>query len=143
MEIAALQEGDLAELAQLYQQLLPNDISIARMRAAYERNRSNNNHLVLAAKLENKLVGTLLAVVCEMLFGQCRSFMVIEDVIVDEGQRRKGIGTALMQFAEEYARSRNCTYIMLITDAERIGSQEFYRSLGYATEEYKAFKKSL
>ncbi len=143
MEIAALQEGDLADLAQLYQQLLPNDISIARMRAAFERNRNNENHLILAAKLDNKLVGTLLAVVCEMLFGQCKSFMVIEDVIVDEGQRRKGIGTALMQFAEEYARSRNCTYIMLITDADRLGSQEFYRSLGYATEEYKAFKKSL
>ena len=143
MEIAALQEGDLAELAQLYQQLLPNDISIARMRAAFERNRNNENHLILAAKLDNKLVGTLLAVVCEMLFGQCKSFMVIEDVIVDEGQRRKGIGKALMQYAEDYARSRNCTYIMLITDADRIGSQEFYRSLGYATEEYKAFKKSL
>ena len=143
MEIAALQEGDLAELAQLYQQLLPNDISIARMRAAFERNRSNENHLILAAKLDNKLVGTLLAVVCEMLFGQCKSFMVIEDVIVDEGQRRKGIGKALMQYAEKYARSRNCTYIMLITDADRYGSQEFYRSLGYATEEYKAFKKSL
>ncbi len=143
MEIAALQEGDLAELAQLYQQLLPNDISIARMRVAFERNRNNENHLILAAKLDYKLVGTLLAVVCEMLFGQCKSFMVIEDVIVDEGQRRKGIGKALMRYAEKYARSRNCTYIMLITDADRLGSQEFYRSLGYATEEYKAFKKSL
>ncbi len=143
MEIAALQEGDLAELAQLYQQLLPNDISIARMRVAFERNRNNENHLILTAKLENRLVGTLLAVVCEMLFGQCKSFMVIEDVIVDEGQRRKGIGKALMRYAEKYARSRNCTYIMLITDADRLGSQEFYRSLGYATEEYKAFKKSL
>ncbi len=143
MEIAALREDDLAELAQLYQQLLPNDISLARMSEVFKRNRNNDNHLILAAKLEGKLVGTLLAVVCEMLFGQCKSFMVIEDVIVDEGQRRKRIGKALMQFAEEYARSRNCAYIMLITDADRLGSQKFYRSQGYATDEYRAFKKSL
>ncbi len=143
MEIAALRKDDLTELAQLYQQLLPNDISLANMTRALERNRDNANHLILAAKLEDKLVGTLLAVVGEMLFGKCKSFMVIEDVIVDRYQCRKGVGTALMQYAEEYARRRNCAYIMLITDADRFGSQEFYRSLGYTTDEYTAFKKPL
>ena len=143
MEIAALREDDLTELALLYQQLVPNDISLARMSETFKRNSNNENHLILAAKLEDKLVGTLLAVVCEMLFGQCKSFMVIEDVIVDGEKRRIGIGRALMQFAEEYARKRNCAYIMLITVADRLGSQQFYRSQGYATAEYRAFKKSL
>ncbi len=143
MEITALQEDDLLQLGKLYQQLLPNEISIPRMREALERNKSNESHLILAAKIENKLVGTLLAAVCEMLFGQCRSFMMIEDVIVDKKQRRKGIGAALIRYAEKYARSKNCAYIMLITDADRFGSQDFYRSLGYKSDKYRAFKKHL
>jgi ribosomal protein S18 acetylase RimI-like enzyme len=81
----------------------------------------------------------LLAVICEMIFGQCKSFMVVEDVVVDEARRRTGIGVALMRYIEDYARKNNCAYIMLITDTDRVGSQKFYKRLGYNTDEYCAF----
>ncbi len=103
----------------------------------------NPNHIVLGAKIDGKLVGSLLAVMCEMLFGQCKTFMVVEDVVVDIAHRRKGVGNALMQFIENYAIKSNCSYVMLITDEDRVGSQAFYKSLGYKTDEYCAFKKKL
>jgi ribosomal protein S18 acetylase RimI-like enzyme len=89
------------------------------------------------------LVGTLLAVTCQMLFGQCRSFMVVEDVVIDANYRRRGIGKALIQQVEKFAKSKNCSYIMLITDVDRLDSREFYKSLGYKSAEYCAFKKHL
>ncbi len=143
MNISPVTENDLESLAELYQQLLPNEISIPAMRKVLEKNRDNPNHMVIAAKIDGRLVGTLLAVVCEMLFGQCRSFMVIEDVVIDENNRRKGIGAAMIAYIEDYARKQDCSYIMLITDTDRKGSQTFYRSLGYQSDEFCAFKKKL
>jgi GNAT superfamily N-acetyltransferase len=82
------------------------------MESVYERNKDNPNHIVLVSKENDKVVGTLLAVICEMYFGQCKSFMVVEDFVVDENHRNKGIGTALMSEIETLATKRNCSYIM-------------------------------
>lgn len=143
IEITTISEHDLPALAELYQQLIPNQVSHSNMRKVLERNKDNPNHIVLAAKTDEMLVGSLLAVICEMLFGECKSFMVLEDVIVAKSFRGNGIGMALMVKIEEMAKERNCSYIMLITDSDRAGSQKFYQSLGYKTDEYCAFKKHL
>ncbi len=66
------------------------------MRDVIKRNKENPGHIGLAAKKDGKLVGSLLAVTCEMFFGLCKSFMVIEDIIVDKSFRGSGIGRALM-----------------------------------------------
>ena len=143
MEISPITEADLEQLAQLYQQLIPNEFSLEKMNEALRRNSAHGNPVILGAKSDGILVGTLLAVTCQMLFGQCRSFMIVEDVVIDANHRRKGIGKALMQHIEQFAKSKNCSYVMLITDADRLDSQEFYRSLGYKSAEYCAFKKHL
>lgn len=143
MEILNLTEEDLPELAKLYQQLIPNEFTISKMKEVLHKNRENKNHLLLVAKINGKLVGAALACICEMYFGQCKSFMVIEDVVVDRETRGKGIGTVLMKSLEEYAQTNNCSYIMLITDTDRKDAQNFYTSLGYKSEDYSAFKKHL
>lgn len=143
MEISPATENDLADLAELYQQLLPNETSIPRMKEVLNRNKDNPHHIVLVAREDGRVVGSLLGVIGEMLFGQCKSFMVVEDVVVDESRRGSGVGTALMDRIESYAREHNCSYIMLITDTDRIGAHKFYKELGYKTDEYCAFKKHL
>ena len=52
---------------------------------------NNPNQIILTARVDGKLVGSLLAIDCEMIFGQCKSFMVVEDVIVNEAHQRKDI----------------------------------------------------
>ena len=143
IEISPINEQDFRPLSELYQQLIPNEVSLSKMKEVFDRNRDNPNNIVLAAKIDGKLVGSLLAIICEMLFGQCKSFMVVEDVIVDESVRGKGIGKALMKYIEQQAKLKSCSYIMLVTDFDRVGSQNFYKSLGYKTDEYCAFKKHL
>jgi len=59
--------------------------------------------------LLQKVVGSWLSITCEMLFGQCKSFMVIEDVVVDESFHRKGIGAAIMMHIEQHAKENNCS----------------------------------
>jgi len=143
MKISRVSEDDLPQLAQLYQQLIPNEVSIPNMKMVLECNLNNPNHVVLVAKINEKVVGTLLAVICNMLFSKCKSFMVVEDVVVDEAYRKNGVGRELMSYIEETARNGDCSYIMLITDNDRHEANEFYKSLGYSSHEYRAFKKHL
>jgi len=143
MRIAEIVERDLPELSGLYQQLQQHDASLERMAAALEIARRDVNHVILGASVDGVLVGTVLGVVCRMIFGQGRSFMVIEDVVVNQKHRRAGIGGALMRAMEKRAWERDCSYIMLVTDEDRAEARRFYDSLGYRSERYRAFKKSL
>ncbi len=143
MQIAPVTEEDLPALALLYQQLQPNEPSLEKMREALPLVKSNPNQIVLGAKIDGQLVGSVLGIACQMLYGQCRSFMVVEDFVVDAAHRRAGVGTALLHETERFARERNCSYILLLTDTDREGAQRFYASLGYKTEPYKGFKKAL
>ncbi len=47
-------------------------------------------HILLAAEDGGRLVGSVMGVVCEELYGDGRPFLVVENLIVDKEQRRKG-----------------------------------------------------
>jgi GNAT superfamily N-acetyltransferase len=143
VDIENIKKEDLADLAMLYQQLQANEPSITKMGETLLRVTDDPNHVILGARIDGKLVGTLLGVACWMLFGQSNSFMIVEDVVVSSDYRRCGVGKALMREIEKRAKQLNCSYIMLITDADRPEAHKFYLSQGYKTEEYKAFKKSI
>jgi len=143
VEIGRLTEADLPALAGLYKQFWGEDYCLEKMRETFRRLKGRPDYIFLAAKDDRGLVGSVLGIVCEELYGQYVPFMVVEDVIVDYEHRKSGIGAALLQYIEEHARNQNCSYIMLITDKDRVGSQMFYKSLGYKTDEYCAFKKHL
>jgi ribosomal protein S18 acetylase RimI-like enzyme len=87
------------------------------------------------------LVGFAMGIICEDLYGKCKPFMVIEDLIVDKNQRRSGIGSALMRELEKCAIDNDCCQILLVTEADRTEAHRFYRSLGYEFESYKGCKK--
>jgi ribosomal protein S18 acetylase RimI-like enzyme len=143
MQIERIRDADLPALAALYQQLQPTESSVASMQEVLPRLGEESNHIILGAKVNGKLVGTVLAVVCQMLYGQCKRFMVVEDVVVDEQYRRKGIGSSLMRALEKHAVHTQCRYIMLITDLDRSEAQCFYEALAYESSGHVAFKKKL
>ena len=143
MEIGRLTEGDLTALAGLYKQFWGEDSCLERMRETFGRLKDDPRYIFLAAWSESRLVGSVLGIVCEELYGECVPFMVVEDVIVDTGRRRGGIGTALMCELEKQAVESNCGYIIFVTESERTDAHRFYASLGYKPDAYKGFKKRL
>lgn len=143
MEIGRLTEHDLAALAGLYQQFWGDDSCLEKMRTTFRRLNDSPNYIFLAARSDGRLVGSAMGIVCEELYGDCRPFMVIEDVIVGKDRRREGIGSALMGELEKYVVERNCGYIIFVTEAERTDAQRFYESLGYQPDAYRGFKKRL
>jgi len=143
MKIRRLQEEDIPALARLYVQFWNEKSSLEKMEETFARLRDNPDYIFLVADTDEEVVGSLMGVVCEELYGECRPFMVIEDVIVDREFRQQGIGTALMHGIEACAVTRNCNYLIFVSERERTDALPFYRSLGYEPDAYRGFKKRL
>ena len=143
METVTLTEQDLPELARLYRQFRGEESSVEDMRKTYRKLRKNRNYTLLGVREGGTLVGSVVGILCEELYGSCRPFMVVEDMVVDQVYRRRGIGSMLMRSIEQEARLNSCSYIMLVTDASRREALGFYEYLGYHPNRYRACKKYL
>lgn len=56
---------------------------------------------------------------------------IIEDVIVDQSMRRRGIGEALMRHAIELAREAGAQGVALTSNPSREAANQLYRSMGF------------
>lgn len=56
----------------------------------------------------------------------------LSDIYVREGDRRRGVGRALMAHAEHLAWEGGCPRMQLTTGLDNDGARAFYRALGYA-----------
>ena len=65
----------------------------------------------------------------------------VEDLVVDPGQRSRGVGAQLLAAARDWARERGATHLELDTAEQRLDAQRFYererpdrRSMHYSWE---------
>ena len=143
MEIVRLTEQDLKALSVMFRQFWDEESSLDKMKSTLARLTTNPAYILLAAKHNDRLVGFAMGIICEELYGECKPFMVIEDLIVDNDLRRDGIGSALMQELEKNAIENGCCQIIFVTESNRTEAHRFYESFGYESESYKGFKKRL
>ena len=143
MKIRKLKEDDLAELASLYEQFWGEVSSVEKMRTTFQRLNNNPNYIFLVSEQRGSLVGSVMGIICEELYGDCKPFMVVEDVIVEKQHRRRGIASSLMKELERLAFNKYCNYIIFVTESERTVAHKFYESIGYKSDAYKGFKKRL
>ena len=134
---------DLDGLARLYEELVGKPTNLAKMQDNFVWMHSNPDYIILAAKDEGRVVGSLMGVICHDLAGACRPFMVIENVIVAGSYRGTGVGKLLMQKIEEIAKDRDCYYTMFVSRGDRKDAHQFYASLGYSLDLVQGFKKYL
>ncbi|WP_084960412.1 GNAT family N-acetyltransferase [Thermoactinospora rubra] len=86
----------------------------------------NEDALLLAAVVDGRVHGYLLGFVHLTLFAN-GPVAWVEEAMVQTGVRRQGIGRALLEEFEEWARSRQAGYVAMATRR----APEFYRALGY------------
>ncbi len=141
--IRKLKEADLQALEKLYRQFWNEESDIETMKNKYQEIKNDSRYLLLAAVFEDKVVGSIFGVMCEELYGHCRPFLVMEDLIVDENYRGKGIGKALLREIEETGKKLKCSQILFVTETGRKEAISFYEKAGYSSETHIGFKKSL
>jgi len=98
----------------------------------------SEDRAVLVADGEHGLVGLVTLSFREHFSGETDAY--VGELIVAEAEEGRGIGTLLMQGAEDWARSRGLQHLTLETGAANSTARAFYASLGYLEEEVRLTK---
>ncbi len=56
---------------------------------------------------------------------------VVEDLIVDEPYRKRGVGRLLMEYAIDLAEKKGARHISLRTNPQRIAANKLYEQMGF------------
>ena len=64
---------------------------------------------------------------------------IVEDVIVDENMRRRGIAEALMLYAIELAREAGANGVSLTSNPKREAANKLYQSMGFQKRDTNAY----
>ncbi|MFM9136583.1 MAG: GNAT family N-acetyltransferase [Actinomycetota bacterium] len=92
---------------------------------------------VLVARDGNSIVGSLTLVVFPIPTG-LRAW--IEDVVVDEGARGKGVGEVLNRFALDRARSLGAKTVDLTSRPSREAANRLYQRLGFVARDTNVYR---
>lgn len=125
---------DLQAILNLYAQPDMDDgetISLERAEEIYDKIKRYPYYKVFVAVTEKKIVGTFELLVMDNLAHQGSSSAIIEDLVVSEEHRRRGIGSKMINFAVERCREIGCYKVALSSNIKRENAHKFYESLGF------------
>lgn len=136
--------SDLERYANLCDELFGSKTNLVKLKAVLTKLISNPDYILVGAEDESgHLLGSVMGIICMDTVGECRPFIVLENLIVRENCRRLGIGRKLVEYIEEQAREKNCYFIMLMSLIKRKEAHQFYETLGYSGNIAKGYKKYL
>jgi len=88
-------------------------------------------HELLVAEDEGKVVGTMVLLIVPNLSHNALPWALVENMVVDEKYRRRGIGRLLMEYAIAQAKKAGCYKVQLLSNKKRVEAHRFYRSMGF------------
>ena len=141
--IRNLAEKDLQGLKELYRGFWGEESDIGKMEAIFGRLERNEDYLLLVAEVDGVLAGSVQGVVCYELYGACRPFLVMENLIVDDDFQHRGIARQLIRRLEELAEQRGCYQMLFITEEDRSGAVRFYEKRGFNSRSHVGFKRAI
>lgn len=139
--IQPVKAEDQHRLSLLLEELMGTCADAAVFGRTFRMILEDQQYILLGAYHNGELAGTAMGIVCMDLTGDCRPFMVVENVVVSANHRKLGIGRQLMLAMEEQAKERNCSYAILVSGKQRIEAHRLYESLGYRDEGAEGFRK--
>jgi GNAT superfamily N-acetyltransferase len=126
-------DSDVPAIIRLHDQLDPGEPRIADADALriFARINSYPDYGIYVAESDGRIVGTFGLLVMDKLAHNGRPSGLVEDVVVDETLRGRGIGREMMRFAMEYCRTRGCYKLALSSNLKRVEAHGFYETLGF------------
>jgi ribosomal protein S18 acetylase RimI-like enzyme len=125
------------ELNGLMKQLTPNAQVLSN--AYVQRILESQTELIVATEA-GRIVGCVSAIVTYQPYG---TKGWIEDFVVDERYRGRGVATKLMELAVEHAREQGCVTLNLTSSSQREGAIRLYEKLGFKRRDTNVYKLDL
>lgn len=118
----------------------PDDLT--PYQAAFAAIEADPNQVLVVAERNDELVGTLQLTIIPGLSRKGATRGLVEAVRVAASARGTGLGTTLMEWSIEEARTRGCTIVQLTSDKARPDAHRFYTTLGFQNT-HEGFKLPL
>ncbi len=139
LHIRAAQKADLPGVLALYAQpafdsgaVLPVE-EAERIFASFAR---YPDYTLYVAEHDKQIVGSFVLLIMAKLGHLGAPEAIVEDVVVDPALHGGGIGQAMMQFAADIARTKNCYKLVLSSNVKRTAAHGFYEKLGFERHGY-------
>ncbi len=137
MEIRALKEKDLPQLANLFDQYRvfyhqASNVDAARL--FLEQRLRHGDSAILGAIVHDVLVGFTQLYPTYTSVGLGRIW-ILNDLYVTADARNRGVGAALMHAAAEYGEMTGAKRLVLATQVENHAAQHLYEKLGWKRDE--------
>ncbi|MFG1925389.1 GNAT family N-acetyltransferase [Cryptosporangium sp. NPDC048952] len=110
--------------------------------AAFTTIEADPAHLLIVAAADHTVVGTFQLSFIPGLARRGALRAQIEAVRVAGPWRGRGLGAAMMRWAIEESRRRDCALVQLTSDKSRLDAHRFYERLGFAAS-HDGFKLTL
>ncbi len=109
---------DLTDAVRLYRQLYPEvDLRVDEaVAAAWAATLATPDRTVLLAEVGGVVVGTADLTVLANAARAGRPYLLVENVVVDAGARRAGVGRALLAAARAHGEAAGCSELQLSAD---------------------------
>ncbi|MDW7771389.1 MAG: GNAT family N-acetyltransferase [Desulfobulbaceae bacterium] len=101
---------------------------------------ANESGCIMVAEAAGEIVGMCSAQLT-VSTAEGGAAMLVEDVIVHEDFRRRGVGRQLMSRLAEWGRGKGVSRIQLLADRNNTAALAFYRKLGWQTTELICLRK--
>lgn len=130
LNIRKANEGDFPMLQVLYKELGDEKLNKDDLSRMFEKINSYPDCTIYIAEEDGKAIGTFLLLILDTM-AHGNPSALIEDVAVSKDCQGKGIGKAMMQFAMEKCKEKNCYKVALSSMFKREAAHKFYESLGF------------
>lgn len=125
--------SDLASAVPTGEQSYPSTNDVQKVIAEMD---AMPGHELLVAEENGAVVGTMVLLIVPNLSHRALPWATIENVVVDNEYRRRGIGRILMEYAIDRARRVGCYKIQLVSNKRRLEAHQFYQEMGFESSVY-------
>ncbi|SCY87474.1 Predicted N-acetyltransferase YhbS [Paenibacillus polysaccharolyticus] len=129
--IREIRETDYSDVVMLWNNDLGSPtVTSDNISARIERLNSDENYKIIVAVSDNKVVGCI-SMVQIMALEYEIGYLQINGLVVQKNAQQKGIGTKLIDHAEDFASKKGLSYMILNCGFQRTKAHEFYESKGF------------